>query len=316
MKKILVIRFSSLGDVALVTGVISLFSKFNRDIEVDVLTYEEYKDVFTDNIHIKHLLVINRSLPLFTYLKSLIKITQPYDYIIDLQKNMKTFILKFIRYGSYYTFNKLSLERRLYVYFKWRSKKLNTHITERYLQAFSKVRKLYYNSIEELRPEIYANSGEYIRKRIIVHPFASKKTKEWPYFYELIKRLVNNSFDVVVVGKGKGGLLGGGRTLVNRTTLKELINEIKKGDIIITTDSGPMHLAVALNKTVIAIFGSTTKEMGFYPVFKNTYVFENANLSCRPCHVHGKSRCPKGHFKCMRDVDLEVVMNFLSTIVS
>ena len=69
MKKILVIRFSSLGDVALVTGVISLFSKFNKDIEVDVLTYEEYKDVFTNNVHINRLLVINRNLPLFYLFK-------------------------------------------------------------------------------------------------------------------------------------------------------------------------------------------------------------------------------------------------------
>jgi ADP-heptose:LPS heptosyltransferase len=316
MKRMLVIRFSSLGDVVLITGVIRLFKKFNSDIEVDVLTYEEYKEVFTNNIHIHHLLFISRKLPVFTYLKSLIKITQSYDYIIDLQKNMKTVILKFVRFSRYYSFNKLSIKRRLFVYFRWSSKELKTHITERYLQAFSKVKKLYYNNLEELRPEIYANSGEYICKKIIVHPFASKKTKEWPHFYELIKILVNKGFDVAVVGKGERNLLWEGSNLVNGTTLKELINEINKGDTVITTDSGPMHLAIALNKTVIAIFGSTTKEMGFYPVFKNTYVFENGNLSCRPCHVHGKNKCPKGHFKCMRDIDLGVIINFLSTIVS
>ena len=74
-----------------------------------------------------------------------------------------------------------------------------------------------------------------------------------------------------------------------------------------------MHIAAALNKRVISIFGGTEKRLGFTPYNNaaNNVMIENTNLSCRPCHKHGLSACPKGHFKCMNDLDMQKVIDVI-----
>ena len=316
MKRLLVIRFSSLGDVVLVTGVIRLFKENNSNIIIDILTFDEYKDVFKNHPSISEVISIDRKLLYFKFFKKIVNVTQNYDYIVDLQKNIKTLPLSVIRFSNYYSCNKFSFKRRLFVHFKMCKSKLNTHITERYIEAFSKIGEVFYNNIEDLRPVIYMDKKDNVKKRIILHPFASKKTKEWPYAYDLLRLLKNEGYDVVIVGKGNFQAFKGAINFANKTELQELIYEINKAVIIISTDSGPMHLAIALNKIVIAIFGSTTKELGFYPPFKSTYVIENKELSCRPCHVHGRNNCPQKHFKCMKEIYPENVMELIATITS
>jgi ADP-heptose:LPS heptosyltransferase len=184
------------------------------------------------------------------------------------------------------------------------------------LQTFNKIGKVYYKNIEDLRPVIYTDKEEKIKKRILVHPFASKKTKEWPYIRDLIDILIHKGYGVVVVGKGNSQLFDNITNLINKTSLLELIHEINKAEIIVSTDSGPLHLATALNKTVIALFGPTTKELGFYPPFRRTYVLENKELLCRPCHVHGRKNCPLKHFKCMKEILPENIVKMISTIIA
>ena len=107
--------------------------------------------------------------------------------------------------------------------------------------------------------------------------------------------------------------------LCGKTSLRELATVISQCSLFITNDSGPMHIAAALQVPLVAIFGSTTKELGFTPYGTNNRIVE-VNLPCRPCSSHGKKRCPKEHFKCMRDISSEAVMLetkfFLDTILS
>lgn len=315
MKRLLVIRCSSLGDVVLTTGVIRIFKRLHSDVIIDMLTYKEYKDIFANFPYIDKLLLIDRNLSYFAFLKRLKKATEHYNYIVDLQKNLKTIPLMLLRYSKYYTFNKLSIRRRIFVHLKKGGKYLNTHITERYLQAFNKIRPVHADNLEELRPQISAENCQCVEKRIVIHPFASKKTKEWVHFDELIYKLKEIGYNIAIVGRGECNILNGVKNFTNKTDLGELINEINKASIVISTDSGPMHLAIALNKKVIVIFGSTTKELGFYPYFKKCYVLENNKLRCRPCHVHGRKKCPLNHFQCMQDIKIDMVINLLSTVI-
>ena len=82
---------------------------------------------------------------------------------------------------------------------------------------------------------------------------------------------------------------------------------IKKAHKVITNDTGMMHIAAALNKTIISIWGGTIYQFGFWPLYPegsdyNTPV-EVQGLDCRPCSKFGRAECPKGHFKCMLDID-------------
>ena len=91
--------------------------------------------------------------------------------------------------------------------------------------------------------------------------------------------------------------------LRGKTSLLDLAEILKRADVVLTNDSSPIHIASASEKArVIALFGPTVKEFGFFPWSKNSEVLETENLPCRPCGIHGGDKCPEGHFKCMRDI--------------
>ena len=82
---------------------------------------------------------------------------------------------------------------------------------------------------------------------------------------------------------------------------------MKHFKLFITNDSGPMHIATAFDVPTLAIFGPTTRELGFFPYGEGHRVMEVKDLPCRPCALHGGKKCPKGHFKCMRDISPDTV---------
>jgi ADP-heptose:LPS heptosyltransferase len=88
---------------------------------------------------------------------------------------------------------------------------------------------------------------------------------------------------------------------VGETTLKELVAVVARCQAFLTNDSGPLHIAVASLVPTVAIFGPTTRELGFFPYGSGHVVIEK-DLACRPCGLHGADRCPLGHFKCMKDI--------------
>lgn len=105
--------------------------------------------------------------------------------------------------------------------------------------------------------------------------------------------------------KGKTKL-GGFLDLSGKTTLLSLAAVIACLDGYVTNDSGPMHLAWAQGIPVTAMFGPTTRDLGFAPRGKESTVME-ADTPCRPCGLHGHKKCPQGHFHCMKDIDPEAV---------
>ena len=78
--------------------------------------------------------------------------------------------------------------------------------------------------------------------------------------------------------------------------------------VVYTNDTGFMHIAAALNKRVVSIYGSTHPQLGFYPYKTNFFIYQNNKLSCRPCTKIGLSKCPAGHFKCMEEMKFEDII--------
>jgi len=78
-------------------------------------------------------------------------------------------------------------------------------------------------------------------------------------------------------------------------------------DVVITNDTGLMHLATAMRRKIIAIFGSTVKEFGFFPYDPAAIVFERRGLECRPCSHIGRSDCPEKHFRCMMEIEADEI---------
>ncbi len=95
--------------------------------------------------------------------------------------------------------------------------------------------------------------------------------------------------------------------MINKTSLLQLAQLLKKSNMVITNDSSPIHIASAFETFVFAIFGATVKELGFTPWTPNSLLVENEGLYCRPCGLHGGDKCPEGHFRCMMELTPEMV---------
>ncbi len=148
-----------------------------------------------------------------------------------------------------------------------------------------------------------------------VHPGAAWATKRWPAerFAELCRRLKSEGLTPVLVGGPGDAALGaqiardsGAADLIGKTDLEELTSLMGRFSLFVTNDSGPMHLAAATGVPVVAIFGATTRELGFFPYGAGHRVIE-ADLSCRPCGLHGAAACPERHFLCMRLLSVDRV---------
>lgn len=158
------------------------------------------------------------------------------------------------------------------------------------------------------------------KKLVGIHAGSAWPTKCWPqaYFVELISKLQTElGVQCVLVGGGKQDTdlgekicqlaQGHAASLCGKTSLADLMALMKHLSLFITNDSGPMHIATAFDVPTLAIFGPTTRELGFFPYGQGHRVMEKKDLPCRPCALHGGKKCPLGHFKCMKDITPEEV---------
>lgn len=155
---------------------------------------------------------------------------------------------------------------------------------------------------------------------VAVAPGSVWKTKRWPAdrFAELVRQLVATRLPVVLLG-GPGDAplceeiarAAGHPAVLNaagRLSLLQSAELIRRCRLVVSNDSAPMHLAVAMRVPVIAIFGATVPAFGFSPAGPRDVVVETFGLSCRPCGIHGGDRCPVGTFECMLAIDPKTVL--------
>jgi ADP-heptose:LPS heptosyltransferase len=309
--KILFIRFGSLGDTVLVTGVLRYFALNTANAHtIEVLTFTEYSRVF-EGLELK-IHTVPKGIPLAEYVKFL-KTLPAFDVIVDLHSNLRSRLAGIILKGRVLRYNKRSAARRAFVKFRLCAKSLARHTVERYAEGFYPFFGLSLPEREELRPYISVNKEPPQRKnkKIIIHPFASRLTKEWRYFKDLSVLLSDLGFMVITIGKG-------GESFPNHVptaSISDLIDVMADACLLITTDSGPMHIGIALRLKVLALFGSTTKELGFYPDFSGCEVIEE-ELPCRPCHIHGAKKCKRGDFACMARISPEKVLETVLRIIN
>ena len=321
--KALLVRFSSLGDLVLTTGPLDQLRQSRPDVKVDFLTSETGSDILRNNIEINQCFVIEKRLEL-TKLIKFYKNLPDYDVIIDWQGNLKSQLLKFFSRARFFTVQKHSKERRAFVKNRKFKEELNKHVVEKYYQVLKEAFDLESQNPENLRPKLLApnlvfNKQNDFSNFIAIHPYASQKNKIWPYTNTLAEKLHERQLSVIIVGQSRKSveLTKSPKTmdLTNKTTLHETMAIIKQSKALISTDSGPMHLGIALKRPTLALFGPTTREFGFFPVFKDTKVLEVTDLDCRPCHVHGGNFCPKEHFKCMKDLSVSEVLRELDRLL-
>lgn len=312
--KILVIRLSSIGDIVLTTPVVRCLKK-QLQAEVHYLTKKNYYSILSHNPYVDRVHVYGEDTAnLMRKLKQ-----ENYDLVIDLHHNLRTFLIKAQLRKKSYSFRKYNIEKWLYVNFKV-DRLPNVHIVDRYLDTCKRMGVL--NDFEGLdyfipeKDELEISSlpdgfqNGYIAWVVGAQGF----TKQYPT-EKIINVLNHTKMPVILIGGKEDKQKGKSimkylehRELVYNATgvyhLNQSASLIRQATVVVTNDTGLMHIAAAFRKKIISIWGSTVLEFGMYPYFGHhrvqNIVIEEPELSCRPCSKLGRSACPKGHFQCMK----------------
>jgi len=260
-----------------------------------------------------------------------------FDTIIDLQNNIVTRRLcASLRARSVFRFRRSRWNRWQRIHLKFRRKTLKSppHVADGYLNSVSEIGVL--DDHKGLQLDVADSWRETINNRLcehrsatglsethpllIISPGAAHETKSLPVskWTELLKLLNQAGYPYQVL---IGGISDKPRcdeisqhlahpvlNTAGQTSLHELIALIQFGALLITGDSGPMHIASAVGTPLLAFFGPTVPEFGFAPFRCKHKLFEIKDLNCRPCTAHGSEKCPKGHFRCMNDINLVKVV--------
>ena len=334
--KILIIRLSSIGDILLSTAFIRQARNTFPDAEIDFIIKKRFSDLVRFNPNINSIYEYDdKDQTSLTEFVELFK-GREYDYIFDLHNNLRSIYLR-KKISAYKRFHikKDKLAQTALVKFKWRIyDKLKT-IPERYSEVGSAAGlvddglglEVFWN--KQVEKEV---SGKFREKEIDMSrpsiglaPGAGYFTKRWPLeYFEQIIDLINKKggFNILVFG-GEGEAELGNRldnfanvyNFVGKLNILESGTAISQLMCLISNDSGMMHMATSVQTPIVAIFGSSVEEFGFFPYRGKGMVLENETLSCRPCSHIGKNSCPKGHFKCMYDIHPDQVFNKMLKVI-
>jgi lipopolysaccharide heptosyltransferase II len=342
-KKILIIRFSSIGDIVLATALLRVVRVRFPNSQIDFLTKQEYAALVRSNANINNTYEFDSSGG-FAGLRKLKKKlrTEQYDLVVDIHNSLRS---RYIRSGIAHeivTINKHLLARVLLVKFKWNVYRNIVSVAERYIDTLTtygvqndgkglelfipdEVRFNCVRSIAKLQVNEY--------ERVIgLCPAAKHETKRW-----LQERFVELGIAIAQRWQAKILLFGGPEDIELCRTISEAINTatgknsaqnlcgtcsllesagmMEHCDLIVSNDTGLMHIAAAMKRNLVVIFGSTVKELGFFPVGTESVVLERNDLSCRPCSHIGRKSCPQKHFRCMKDISVEDVFHACTSML-
>lgn len=315
--KYLIIRFSSIGDIVLTSPVIRGLKQQVEGAEVHFLTKASYRNILENNPYVDKVHVLKNSLR--ETVNELRK--EGFDYVIDLHHNLRTQRLKNRLKVVDFSVNKLNREKWLMVNFK-KNKLPDKHIVDRYLETVSvfdvanDMQGLDYfipkeDSTEKLRSEhnlsqsyiAFAIGGQHATKKLdetsldalcakVNSPLVLLGGKE---DVEQAEKLSNSHAHVM--------------SFCGKLNLNQSADMVKHAKLVITHDTGLMHIASAFHKPILSIWGNTIPEFGMTPYLpdENSKIFEVKDLKCRPCSKIGFDKCPKKHFDCMKKQDIDAI---------
>jgi ADP-heptose:LPS heptosyltransferase len=344
LRKLLVLRFSAMGDVVLLVPVVRSLVAAYPDVEVTVVTRPKFASFFTD---------IERVVPFpadvdYTYngvfgMRELFKklLRKNYDVVIDMHDHVRTMVLrtlfKFFGYPVY-VFQKGRNEKKRFTQKENKETKPIPHTIQRYQQAFENAGFPFalipppYISLKESAAQDalkwLAEKGlSKNEKWIGIAPFAMHTTKIWPLknYADLIRQILQKQ-------PARFFLFGGGdkeiaffnelqsqfpencHVVAGEMKLKQELSLMKHLDAMICVDSSNMHFGSLLGIPVISIWGGTHPDVGFGPFGsdkENIIQISRDELPCRPCSVYGRETCYRGDFACLTRISPEQVIDLL-----
>ena len=169
---------------------------------------------------------------------------------------------------------------------------------------------------------LLASAGDGTTRLIALAPGSVWATKRWPFYPALARSLSATARVAVIGGKDDAPLASeiaaavGDRTIdaTGQLSLLGSAELIRRCELLVTNDSSPQHLASAVGTPTVTVFGPTVPEFGFGPLAPGSRTAGVRGLDCRPCDRHGPQQCPLGHWRCMRDMEAEMVEEMVAQV--
>ena len=323
-RRILVIRLSAMGDVLLVTPLIRMLKNRFPRTEIDFLVKQHFEPLLRYNRHLHRVLTLSPERGFSGFWGILRRIREGgYDRVVDVQVNIRSTLFRFLSGVRERVRCKTNRWKRfLLVRLKLDVYGRGKPIPLRYLDSVSQ-----WGVVDdglglelEVEEEVERSLSLDLKRRgmkrgeriVALAPGAGRATKRWLaegfaevgcYFGRKGNRvvLVGGEGDQEVCGEVARRMDPPPWDFAGELSLQETAALLSKSEILVSNDTGVMHVGSALGKPVVAIFGPTTHHLGFVP-FRTSSIVVEKTLSCRPCSYHGTDKCPKGHFRCMKEI--------------
>lgn len=327
--KFLVIRFSSIGDIVLASPVFRCLKKQIMTAEVHLLTKSAFRMVTAANPYIDKFFYYDKNLD--EVIEQLKK--EEYDYVIDLHNNFRSLKVKRALGVKSYTIDKLNFQKFLLtkLHINIMPKR---HITLRSLDTVAAFGVkddgggLDYFIPENDKIKESDIPASHLAGYIAVVIGASYHTKKLPV-HKLKALCEGIQHPIMLIGGKEDGEIGEQVSAVDpfkiynacgRFNLNESADLVRRSKLVISHDTGLQYIASAFNKTVLALWGSTSPKLDVEPYYSRQFLesqkelpYENIirmpPLKCQPCSKFGNKKCPLGHFKCMEQMDIQKIVS-------
>lgn len=327
--KFLIIRFSSIGDVLLATPLIRCLREKYPLCRIDFLIKKEFAVVLAQNPHLNSILTFDKKAGKgeLSRVRKVVKQNR-YTHIFDIQRNIRSLMITTASGAKVTGFSKKLLARDLLIRF---GKNVYTEIKPVYLRYFESVAYLgvvYDGNGTEVFPS--ASEAQKVAQFLIpqtlpdqtpilvIAPGAQWENKRWltegfaaaadTFCARTGSRtvLIGGPGDVEICGQVQSLMKTPSLSLAGKLSLMGSASLLGQAAMVLTNDTGMLHMTQAMKTPVVAVYGPTTRELGFFPLPENSRVAET-DIPCRPCTQKGLHACPKKHFRCMNDIKPEAV---------
>jgi heptosyltransferase II len=327
---ILVVRFGSIGDILLATPLLRAIRTKWPGARVTFLTKRQYVPLVSDNPNVTEVFGVAPHDTTRSIARQLR--TVKYTHLLDLQGEPRSTPLRLLVRGNWSGFSHRRLARALLIRFKHNAYAEHVPVPERYFEAAADLDvqpdggppEFFINSgAEEKAAGWLTRAGVGTRRPLVaVAPGAAHATKRWPvqHWIKLVRQIVGTGADIVALGGPEDSAMGaeiaarGGSQVASAAgdlSLQETGAVLKRSAALIAGDTGVMHMATGVGTPVVAMFGPTVRQFGFFPYNAHASVVER-NLPCRPCSSHGSEACPLEHHLCMREIQPDMVFTTLT----
>jgi len=325
--RVLIVRFSSIGDVLLTTPLVRALRRRHPDAELVFVTKRAMFPLVSDNPHLTLVAALEPGEGV-THLAGRLRALAP-THGLDLHGSLRSVALRALVRARWAGYRKRKLARTLLVATKVDAYGTPTPVPERYFEA---ARRLDVNPDGgapefHLGPAARDRVASWLEERglataplVALAPGAAHATKRWAvrHWIELIDRLGAQGLQPVVLGgPGDRGIAQQlpAPSAAGEFSLQETGALLARSRVVVSGDTGVMHMATGVGAPVVALFGPTVEQFGFFP-YRAPHTVLQHDLACRPCSSMGSARCPHGHHRCLESIAAAAVAGAVQQLVA